>query len=168
MKIDKVTYQVTPEMLKRAINDYFWGYSVGRRWIVVLAMILGGILLRHPNMPEHGQQLSLVFLFVGGFFIVLYLKSYQQHLQMGQDAINLHDSTEVTVYLSEDSIKLIRADSQRQYGWDRITRTLDSKNSLLLLSNKTPVCNLPKKAFTAEQLDFIKEKAKNEFPNFGK
>ena len=155
---ETIEYHVTLAMQKRAMQSYFWKHAMGRRWLVIPASLLFGALLHHPVFSEFHHHIGTGCLLFGGVFILVYFKSYRQHMQIATDALSIHDLTDVRVTLSEDTITIAKAGSRQQVEWTRVNKLLETSGFLILFSGKVPVGNLPKAEFSSEQLDFIMEK----------
>lgn len=140
------------------MQAYFWKHAIGRRWLIIPTSFLCGVLLHHRVFSEVEHHIGSGLLLFGAFFVLVYFKSYRQHMTIADDALNLHDSTDVTVTLADNTLTIARAQSQQQVEWSRVTKALETKEFLILFAKKIPVGNLPKEKFSAEQLKFIQKR----------
>jgi hypothetical protein len=156
-----ITYTVSPEIQKRSVQEYFWKHTVGHQWLIITIFLIIGALCRyHSTYTQVDHHIGTGFLVMGGVFILLYFKSYQQHIQAANDSFNLCESHNVTVTLTDESLTIAKEQSHQQIEWNRITKSLDCRNFLILFSNKLPVGSLPKAELSEKQIDFIKNKTK--------
>ena len=126
-------------------------------------MVVGGLIcctlgwVAEYSSLSPGLPVGLLFTFLGLILVLAPVRIYICVRRLAKDAAKLSEGDlKVTVTITNESIAISSRNATRTIEWKRMTRLKELDGFLFLLAGKLPVANLPREAFSEEQVEFIR------------
>jgi hypothetical protein len=143
------SYNVSEATERQLMQAAFWA-SLGLRWIVILAFLVGGGVTLATIEESTGVFMGWVLLGAGVILCLQWVRAYFSFMTVAKISFELRNDPEQTVTVTEDFIELTTTSSTRQIQWSKINRHVATDEALLLYSKKLIVVMIPRKDIPRE------------------
>jgi hypothetical protein len=143
------SYNVSEATERQLMLAAFW-VSLGLKWIVILAFLVGGGVMLTTIDEPMGVYLGWALLVAGVILCIQWVKAYFSFMTVAKISSDLRNDPKVTVTVAEDFIKITTKSSTRQIQWSKINRHVATDEALLLYSKKLIVVMIPRKDIPRE------------------
>jgi hypothetical protein len=143
------SYNVSEATERQLMQAAFWA-SLGLRWIVILAFLVGGGVTLATIEESTGVFLGWALLGAGVILCLQWVRAYFSFMTVAKISFELRNDPEQTVTVTEDFIELTTTSSTRQIQWSKINRHVATDEALLLYSKKLIVVMIPRKDIPRE------------------
>jgi hypothetical protein len=148
-------YEVTHEMQRKSVKEYFFTMVLRRRWIIVLILILfsGAAIL-----SDDGWFRNYGYLLAGISFILIvsWVKSYHAHIKMADTQFEMLDDGMITIELGDKGLRYHSANGDKYFAWEKLNGVKESKSCIYLMRGKTPMVTILKQTIDPAGLALLR------------
>lgn len=148
-------YEVTPEIQRSSVRDYFFTMVIGKRWIALLLLFVVGTFAALDG-DSWFRNYGYVVLGLTALVLVSWIKSYIVLIRMADSHYEMLENGLITLSLDDKGIHYNSTNTDKFIPWVKLTVVKESKNGVFLMRGKVPMVNIPKKMIDSEGLRILK------------
>ena len=152
--IHEYKYEVTLELQRACMRDYFFSMVLKKRWIVIIIFVLLSVLFLASG--EEYETYGYVISAVTGLIVIGWIKSYMAHMRMATTQYEMLEDGHITLGLDEEGIHYRSANGDKFFAWNKLNGIKESKLSIYLMRGKTPMVTIPKHEIDEEGVTMLR------------
>lgn len=151
----QTSYQLDEDLVISSTKQTFFSVYLKKKWIGILGFYLLALLLWiTPDSPE-AQVLGYIVLAVASVLTILWMKSYFAMLSHAKSAFHAQGGGLIEVTIDDEQITLTSPSASRTVKLDKVTKVIETKDFLILMTHKTPVFTPLKKELNPEAISWL-------------